>query len=179
MKRQLSNLFPAASLRVHLLSGIRIDRIIDECESLLWGRISTLTEERVTIIHFDKTLRCWRNSQHPWTRPFNFAVVAFTCACVYCFEACCEDGTKSGSGEHNTRSYMSLISWICTSKVTGANQGIGLEIVRQLCKKFEGKVILSGKVVEIRCSEPYTYIRRTWICMVCNLLMVVLLYNHK
>lgn len=29
--------------------------------------------------------------------------------------------------------------------MTGANQGIGLEIVRQLCKTFEGKVILSGE----------------------------------
>lgn len=29
--------------------------------------------------------------------------------------------------------------------VTGANQGIGLEVVRQLCKKFEGRVILSAR----------------------------------
>ena len=29
--------------------------------------------------------------------------------------------------------------------MTGANQGIGLEIVRQLSKKFDGVVLLAGK----------------------------------
>ena len=32
--------------------------------------------------------------------------------------------------------------------MTGANQGIGLEIVRQLCKAFDGKVILAGCNIE-------------------------------
>ena len=30
--------------------------------------------------------------------------------------------------------------------VTGSNQGIGLEIVRQLSKKFDGVVLLAGKL---------------------------------
>ena len=34
-------------------------------------------------------------------------------------------------------------SWVLI-QVTGSNQGIGYEIVRQLCRKFDGKVILSG-----------------------------------
>lgn len=32
-------------------------------------------------------------------------------------------------------------------QVTGANQGIGLETVRELCKKFDGTVILTGTVL--------------------------------
>ncbi|XP_064399511.1 carbonyl reductase [NADPH] 3-like isoform X2 [Halichondria panicea] len=32
--------------------------------------------------------------------------------------------------------------------VTGANQGIGLEIVRQLCRKFEGTVLLAARNVD-------------------------------
>ncbi len=40
--------------------------------------------------------------------------------------------------------HMNLISMCCFPQVTGANQGIGLEIVRQLCRKFEGTVILAG-----------------------------------
>lgn len=32
-------------------------------------------------------------------------------------------------------------------QVTGANQGIGFEIVRQLCEQFDGKVLLAGMFV--------------------------------
>ena len=51
------------------------------------------------------------------------------------------NGTASGFGELLTVPYLHSCAPI---QVTGANQGIGLEIVRQLCKRFEGKVILSG-----------------------------------
>ncbi len=34
-------------------------------------------------------------------------------------------------------------------QVTGANQGIGLEIVRQLCRKFDGTVLLAGSHVSV------------------------------
>ena len=33
---------------------------------------------------------------------------------------------------------------IWSPQVTGSNQGIGLQIVRELCKKFDGSVLLAG-----------------------------------
>ena len=43
-------------------------------------------------------------------------------------------------GSHETIKVRTCIY----TQVTGANQGIGLEIVRQLCHKFEGTVLLAG-----------------------------------
>ena len=46
--------------------------------------------------------------------------------------------------------------------MTGANQGIGLEIVRQLCKKFDGKVVLSGEsLLAMSPSQLDTALRAT------------------
>ena len=35
-------------------------------------------------------------------------------------------------------------------QVTGGNQGIGLEIVRQLCKQFDGQVVLAGQSIDLQ-----------------------------
>lgn len=136
----------------------------------------------------EKTLRRWRNShQHPRTRPFNFAVVAFSLAHAYIVLG------RAVTGWHKEWLWWAQQSWysfvdvftfcISTSKVTGANQGIGLEIVRQLCKKFEGKVLLSGtwlnhrfdcnlevlSYIVVSVGHEYVYIR--------SLVLVVLLLD--
>ena len=45
--------------------------------------------------------------------------------------------------------------------MTGANQGIGLEIVRQLCKSFDGKVILSGTYLRLCVYTVCVYAQQT------------------
>ena len=45
--------------------------------------------------------------------------------------------------------YSTATEIVTLLQVTGANQGIGLEIVRQLCRKFDGRVLLAGAPVAL------------------------------
>lgn len=51
------------------------------------------------------------------------------------------------SVQHCRNDYSNATDVVTLLQVTGANQGIGLEIVRQLCRKFDGRVLLAGAAV--------------------------------
>lgn len=46
---------------------------------------------------------------------------------------------------------------VVVTQVTGANKGIGLAIVRGLCKLFDGDVLLTGKL-RSKTARPYVFI---------------------
>ena len=75
-------------------------------------------------------------TQHP-------AVQVEACKAVYTQQKAFATIIRETIKEVQHRSMASLSS-SRVALVTGANQGIGLEIVRQLSKKFDGVVLLAG-----------------------------------